>query len=175
MIENGVYSPYREIERLTKENDVKDRQITELMTQLETAKNEGDELREADLITKIVEHSVKLGTKVAMNVELVLRRIYSGTNKFSKYFKWLEDYIAETVSSKDILKAIAEVNETLKKKKNSEVSQIVINGDIVEGDKVNEKTVIPNVGNYRPEIQTQTMNLPLPPMNHPDQNLLEDE
>ena len=171
MIENGVYSPYREIERLTKENDVKDKQITELMTQLEAAKNEGDELRETDLITKIVEHSVKLGTKVAMNVELVLRRIYSGTNKFADHFKWLEDYIAEIVSSKEILKAIAELNETLKKGTN----KIIINGDIVEGDKVDEKNVIPHVRNFKPEIQTQTMNVPLPPIEQLEHNLLEDE
>ncbi len=171
MIENGVYSPYREIERLTKENDVKDKQITDLMTQLEAAKNEGDELRETDLITKIVEHSVKLGTKVAMNVELVLRRIYSGTNKFADHFKWLEDYIAEIVSSKEILKAIAELNETLKKGTN----KIIINGDIVEGDKVDEKNVIPHVSNFKPEIQTQTMNVPLPPIEQLEQNLLEDE
>lgn len=115
MLENGVYSPYREIERLTKENNVKDRQITELMAQLEVAKDAGDELKETDLITKIVEHSVKLGVEVAKNVELVLGRIYRGTTKFSEHFKWLEDYIANTSSAGDILKAIAELNETLKK------------------------------------------------------------
>ena len=125
MIENGVYSPYREIERLTKD----------------------------------------------MNVELVLRRIYSGTNKFADHFKWLEDYIAEIVSSKEILKAIAELNETLKKGTN----KIIINGDIVEGDKVDEKNVIPHVSNFKPEIQTQTMNVPLPPIEQLEQNLLEDE
>ena len=53
--------------------------------------------------------------------------------------------------------------------------QIVINGDIIEGDKVKEKTVIPKVGNYRPEIQTQTMNMPLPPIEDDEQDLLEDE
>ena len=113
-IENGVYSPYREIERLIKENDVKDKKISELLTELNTAKSQGDELKEADLITKIVEHSVKLGVEVAKNVELVLGRIYRGTTKFAEHFKWLEDYIANTSSAGDILKAIAELNETLK-------------------------------------------------------------
>ena len=115
MIETGVYSPYKEIERLTKENNVKNRQITELMAQLEAAKDAGDELKEADLITKIVEQSVKLGVDVAKNVELVLGRIYRGTPKFAEHFKWLEEYIANTSSAGDILKAIAELNETLKK------------------------------------------------------------
>ena len=147
MIENGVYSPYREIERLSKENDVKDKQITELMTQLEAAKNEGDELRETDLITKIVEHSVKLGTKVAMNVELVLRRIYSGTNKFAEHFKWLEDYIAETVSSKDILEAIAELNETMKSAANK--TSLSFKLEYVNKKDINiDKNYGPNIDNH---------------------------
>jgi hypothetical protein len=94
MIENGVYSPYREIERLTKENDLKDKQITELMTQLEAAKKDGDETKETELITKIVGQSIKLGPDVARNVELVLGRIYRGSDKFIKHFKILEEYIA---------------------------------------------------------------------------------
>lgn len=94
MIENGVYSPYREIERLTKENDVKDKQITELMTQLEAAKKDGDETKETELITKIVGQSIKLGPDVARNVELVLGRIYRGSDKYIKHFKILEEYIA---------------------------------------------------------------------------------
>lgn len=122
-IENGVYSPYREIERLIKENDVKDKKISDLLSQLNVAKDEGDELREADLITKIVEHSVKLGVEVAKNVELVLGRIYRGTTKFAEHFKWLEDYIANTASSGEILKAIAELNETLKKAANKPMTQ----------------------------------------------------
>lgn len=122
-IENGVYSPYREIERLIKENDVKDKKISDLLSQLNVAKDEGDELREADLITKIVEHSVKLGVEVAKNVELVLGRIYRGTTKFAEHFKWLEDYIANTASSVEILKAIAELNETMKKAANKPTIQ----------------------------------------------------
>lgn len=94
VIEDGVYSPYREIERLSQENDVKDKQITELMAKLEEAKKQGDEIRESELITKIVGHSIKLGSDVARNVELVLGRIYRGTNKFIKHFKILEEYIA---------------------------------------------------------------------------------
>ena len=61
--------------------------------------------------------------------------------------------------------------ETLKKGTN----KIIINGDIVEGDKVDEKNVMPHVGNFKPEIQTQTMNMPLHPMGQNEQELLEDE
>ena len=49
MIENGVYSPYREIDRLIKENNVKDKQITDLMAQLEAARdNEGGRTADKD-------------------------------------------------------------------------------------------------------------------------------
>ena len=45
----------------------------------------------------------------------------------------------------------------------------------IYGDKVGEKTVIPNVGNYRPDIQTQNMNVDLPHMGRDEQELLADE
>ncbi len=156
MIENGVYSPYREIDRLIKENNAKDKQITELMAQLEVARDEGDERRETDLITKIVEQSVKLGIEVAKNVELVLGRIYRGTTKFAEHFQWLEDYIAETVTSKDILNAIAELNKTLKKG-------------------VEDGVTVINTQNYNKEVKQQTNSYSSFPPEAQVQNLLENE
>ena len=38
-----------------------------------------------------------------------------------------------------------------------------IHGDIIQGDKVAEKTLIPNVSNYKPQITTQNIETPLPP------------
>ena len=35
-------------------------------------------------------------------------------------------------------------------------------GDIILGDKVQKKTVIPSVGNYKPQIQTQSIDLSVP-------------
>lgn len=40
---------------------------------------------------------------------------------------------------------------------------------------IKEQTVIPNVGNYRPEIQTQNVDMKMPPVNNIDQKMLEDE
>lgn len=154
-IENGVYSPYREIERLIKENDVKDKKISELLTELNTAKSQGDELKEADLITRIVEHSVKLGVEVAKNVELVLGRIYRGTTKFAEHFKWLEDYIANTSSAGDILKAIAELNETLKRG-------------------VKDGVTIVNATNFKPQITTQNLDVPMPSLGQQETKQIEE-
>jgi hypothetical protein len=40
---------------------------------------------------------------------------------------------------------------------------------------IREQTVIPKVGNYKPEIQTQTMNVPFAPIKQEEQKLLYDE
>lgn len=113
MIENGVYSPYREIARLAKDNDVKDKQITELMTQLEAAKDNGDELKEEELLTKIVQQSIRLGIEVTTHVDHVLRKVYWGTNKFPKHFEWLDEYIAHPESQSSIFEAIKELTEKM--------------------------------------------------------------
>ena len=51
-----------------------------------------------------------------------------------------------------------------------------IHGDIIHGDKVTEKTVIPNVANFQPQITTQNLEVPKPPLGlQQEQELLEDE
>lgn len=152
MVEQGVYSPYKEIERLMNENGEKDRQILILMAQLENAKNDGDELKETDLITQIVEQAVRLGVDVARNVELVLRRIYAGTTKFAKQFNWLEEYIADPDSKSAIVAAIKKINEDMEKL---------------------SKKVTPKIENYKPTIQSQKNIFHPIQMVAQDQNLLD--
>ena len=55
------------------------------------------------------------------------------------------------------------------------VAERPVKQENIYGDKVGEKTVIPNVGNYRPDIQTQNMNVDLPHMGRDEQELLADE
>ena len=55
------------------------------------------------------------------------------------------------------------------------VAERPVKQENIYGDKVMEKTVIPHVGNYRPDIYTQNMNVPFAPMEPDNQNLLEDE
>ena len=55
------------------------------------------------------------------------------------------------------------------------VAERPVKQENIYGDKVSEKTVIPNVSNYRPDIQTQNMNVPLSPMGQNPQNLLGNE
>ena len=123
MIENGVYSPYREIDRLIKENNVKDKQITDLMAQLEAARDNGDELKEEELLTKIVQQSIRLGVEVTTHVDHVLRKVYWGTNKFPKHFEWLDEYIAHPESQSSIFEAIKELTEKMEKVANKPTTQ----------------------------------------------------
>lgn len=149
LIEKGVYSPYREIERLLKENDVKDKQITDLMTQLEAAKEEGDEHREEELLTKIVRHSIGLGVDVTRNVDHVLRKVYWGTNKFPRHFEWLDEYIEHPETQSSIYQAIEELVESMK-------------------TATGEGVTIIHAGVYNKEVQTQHNTIPVPQFGQQD-------
>jgi hypothetical protein len=51
----------------------------------------------------------------------------------------------------------------------------IIRGDYIAGDKVGEKSTISNVGNFKPEIDTQTLNVPLSGLALQNTKQLEDE
>ena len=51
----------------------------------------------------------------------------------------------------------------------------IIKGDYIAGDKVGEKSTISNVGNFKPEIDTQTLNVPLSGLALQNTKQLEDE
>ena len=67
---------------------------------------------------------------------------------------------------------IAEIPEQFKKRSTPTIKKFVT---INKGDKVSKKTVIPRVGNFKPQITTQNMNLPMPPICQEKQRLLENE
>lgn len=148
MIENGLYSPYREIERLTRENNVKDKQITELMAQLEAAKNSGDELKEEELLTKIVQQSIRLGVEVTTHVDHVLRKVYWGTNKFPKHFEWLDEYIAHPETQNSIFEAIKELSEKMMKVANKPTTQNFNFELIGKKENIIDKNYGPNIDNH---------------------------
>lgn len=156
MIENGVYSPYKEIERLTKENDMKDEQITGLLASLETAKNNGDELKEGELLTKIVQQSIRLGVEVTTHVDHVLRKVYWGTNKFPKHFELLDEYIAHPESQSGIYEAIKELTGKVEKAANKPSTQNVFNLELVQKKETNIDK------NYGPNIEHNGGTLSLP-------------
>ena len=91
------------------------------------------------------------------------------------------DYCKGCVVWDDVKSIVAMLNKLLRRIATEEDSDLV---DSIENEFKNRlsgtvnianQTVIPHVGNYRPEIQTQTMNMPLPLMEQDEQELLEDE
>lgn len=79
--------------------------------------------------------------------------------------------------------AVAELDSYLESKNKKSIKQggktsgkIVVNGTYYAGDNVTEKTVIPNVGNFKPQITTQNIETPIPPSGQQqEQKQLEDE
>ena len=67
---------------------------------------------------------------------------------------------------------IAEISEKFKKKQTPIIKKFVT---INKGDKVDKKTVIPRVSNFKPQITTQNMNLPMLPTSQKEHRLLENE
>ena len=78
---------------------------------------------------------------------------------------------------------VAELDSYLESKNKKSTKQggktsgkIVVNGTYYAGDNVTEKTVIPNVGNYKPQITTQNIEAPTPHSGQQqEQKQLEDE
>lgn len=79
--------------------------------------------------------------------------------------------------------AVAKLDSFLESKNKKPTKQggktagkIVVNGPYYAGDNVTEKTVIPSVGNYKPQITTQNIEAPTPPSEQQqEQKQLEDE
>lgn len=79
-LENGVFSPYSEIQRLIDEGKYKDRQIDEKVAELEILKKTGNEVAETSLLNRIIQEAKTLGPLGALYTEVMLRRIYPDDN-----------------------------------------------------------------------------------------------
>lgn len=91
------------------------------------------------------------------------------------------EYCKSCVVWDDVKSIVAMLNKLLRRIATEEDNVLV---DSIEDEFKNRllgtvnianQTVIPQVGNYMPQIQTQTMNLPVPPIGQDEQKLLEDE
>ena len=108
-----------------------------------------------ELLTKIVQQSIRLGVEVTTHVDHVLRKVYWGTNKFPKHFEWLDEYIAHPESQSSIFEAIKELTEKMEKVANKPMTQNI------HLELVNKKGT--NIGtNYGPNIEHNGGTLTLP-------------
>ena len=88
--------------------------------------------------------------------------------------------ILDALGRSDVVAELDNFLELKNKKTNKQggksSGKIVVNGSYYAGDHVSEKTVIPNVGNYQPQITTQTIEATMPPLGQEqEQKQLQDE
>ena len=88
--------------------------------------------------------------------------------------------ILDALGRSDVVAELDNFLELKNKKTNKQggksSGKIVVNGSYYAGDHVSEKTVIPNVGNYQPQITTQTIEATMPPLGQQQESKqLEDE
>ena len=88
--------------------------------------------------------------------------------------------ILDALGRSDVVAELDNFLELKNKKTNKQggksSGKIVVNGSFYAGDHVSEKTVIPNVGNYQPQITTQNVETPMPSLGQQlESKQLEDE
>ena len=74
--------------------------------------------------------------------------------------------ILDALGRSDVVKELDNYLESINKKPNKQgkqsSSKIVVNGSYYAGDNVAEKTIIPSVANFKPEITNQNLDAPMP-------------
>ena len=88
--------------------------------------------------------------------------------------------ILDALGRSDVVAELDRHMESKNKKPNKQggkpSGKIVVNGSYYAGDNVSEKTVIPSVGNFKPQITTQNIETPMPPLGQQQEpKQLEDE
>ena len=88
--------------------------------------------------------------------------------------------ILDALGRSDVVAELDNYLESKKKKPSKQAGKssdkIVVNGSYYAGDNVAEKTVIPNVSNYKPQITTQNIEATMPPLGQQQESKqLEDE
>ena len=165
-------------ELLSHQEDIvwRDRRIAELEAMLAAKDEEIAKLKnvptEDDFVKKIVKetkHFFKHDRKKADTVRQIMIKV--GRSDADKDLdSWIEGNEQPSTAQ-----ALEKQTEALLKAVKRPTTQN-IHGDIIHGDKVAEKTEIPNVGNYKPQITAQNLEAPKPPLEkQQEQELLEDE
>lgn len=151
---------------LENENRQKDLLLKELRQQTQETRNQIVRL------TKMLKAAVEASIPIE-DIERELMSLPASTawDIFNSMNELLQDHDTWRRYDRDIRKKLKarfsegeakrdKLYEDVEKAANNAGKTIEVNGDYIEGDKVDEKTVIPHVGNFKPQIQSQTNNLP---------------
>lgn len=153
----------------------RDRRIAELEAMLIAKNEEIAALRsvptEDDFVKKFVKetkHFFKHDRKKADTVRQIMIKV-GRVDADKDLDSWIDGKEQPTAAQ-----AIEKQTEALLKVVERPTTQN-INGDVVNGDKVAEKTIVPNVDNYKPTISNQHLNIPISSLGKQKQKLLENE
>ena len=153
----------------------RDRRIAELEAMLIAKSEEIAALRnvptEDDFVKKFVKetkHFFKHDRKKADTVRQIMIKV-GRVDADKDLDSWIDGKEQPTAAQ-----AIEKQTEALLKVVERPTTQN-INGDVVNGDKVAEKTIIPNVDNYKPTIRSQNFNVPISSLGLQKRKLLENE
>lgn len=142
----------------------RDKQIAELKALLAAKDEESAKYKdvptEDDFVKKFVKetkHFFKHDRKKADTVRQIMIKV-GRADADKELDSWIEGKELPSTAQ-----AIERQTEALLKVVDRPTTQNIL-GDIIHGDKVAEKNVIPNVGNYQPQITTQNLEAPKPPL-----------
>ena len=126
---------------------------------------------------KIIEEQKKVPTEDDFIRRLLekLKTIWKDEKKTIGEIRKILDALGRSDIVAELDNCLESKNKKPKKQGGKSSTKIVVNGSYYAGDNVTEKTVIPNVGNYKPEIHNQHLEVPIPSLEQQETKQIEDE
>ncbi len=127
---------------------------------------------------KVIEEQKKLPTEddfIQRRLEK-LRTVWKDEKKTINEIRKMLDALGRSDAVAELDNYLESKNKKPNKQGGKSSGKIVVNGTYYAGDNVSEKTVIPSVGNYKPQITTQNIETPMPSLKQQqEQKQLKDE
>ena len=147
----------------------------ELISYQEEMSNLKAQLAEKDIV---IEELKKMSTENDFIRRLLdkLKTVWKDDKKTINESRKILDALGRSDVVAELDNYLDSKNKKQNKQKEKLPSKIVVNASYIVGDNVSEKTVIPRVVNYKPEITTQNIETPMPPIGQQQEpKQLEDE
>ena len=127
---------------------------------------------------KVIEEQKKVPTEDDFIQRLLekLKTVWKDEKKTINEIRKMLDALGRSDVVAELDSCLESKNKKPTKQGGKSSGKIVVNGPYYAGDNVTEKTVIPSVGNYKPEITTQNKEAPMSPTGQQqEQKILRNE
>lgn len=113
---------------------------------------------------KVIEEQKKVPTEDDFIQRLLekLKTVWKDEKKTINEIRKMLDALGRSDVVADLDSYLESKNKKLNKQGGKSSGKIVVNGPYYAGDNVSEKTIIPSVGNFKPQITTQNIEAPKP-------------